>query len=292
MIHREWFRTLTYVLPIATVTSLAACRPEAREAENQTAMAAPNEITVIAKDFSFEGPSQIPAGLTTFRLVNQGERPHHLTLVKLNEGKTVDDFAAAMQAGGAPPAWLHLAGGPNAVGPGDTSNATLDLQPGHYVFVCVIPDEHGVPHAAHGMVKPVEVTGTSASAAAPKADIVMTLVDYGFQTSTPITAGTHTIQVDNKGPQPHEVVVARLDDGKTLDDLMAWFQSGETPEAIPMTKPPARFMGGIAAMEPGMTEYFTANFTPGEYVLLCFFPDAKDGKPHLEHGMVRQFTVS
>jgi len=25
---------------------------------------------------------------------------------------------------------------------------------------------------------------------------------------------------------------------------------------------------------------------------LCFWPDAKDGKPHLVHGMVKQITVS
>jgi len=25
--------------------------------------------------------------------------------------------------------------------------------------------------------------------------------------------------------------------------------------------------------------------------LICFVPDAKDGKPHLAHGMVKQFSV-
>ena len=41
-----------------------------------------------------------------------------------------------------------------------------------------------------------------------------------------------------------------------------------------------------------MSEYFTADLTPGNYALLCFVPDAKDGKPHLEHGMVKQFKIS
>ena len=40
-----------------------------------------------------------------------------------------------------------------------------------------------------------------------------------------------------------------------------------------------------------MTEYFTADFAPGKYGLICFLPDAKDGKPHLAHGMVREITV-
>jgi hypothetical protein len=33
-------------------------------------------------------------------------------------------------------------------------------------------------------------------------------------------------------------------------------------------------------------------FTPGEYGMLCFIPDAKDGKPHIAHGMMKQFTVN
>ena len=31
---------------------------------------------------------------------------------------------------------------------------------------------------------------------------------------------------------------------------------------------------------------------PGEYIALCFVPDANDGAPHLVHGMVLPFTVS
>jgi hypothetical protein len=42
----------------------------------------------------------------------------------------------------------------------------------------------------------------------------------------------------------------------------------------------------------GARAYFTADFTPGNYVMLCFIPDAKDGKSHMEHGMVQPFTVN
>ena len=30
----------------------------------------------------------------------------------------------------------------------------------------------------------------------------------------------------------------------------------------------------------------------GEYALLCFIPDARDGAPHVAHGMIEQITVS
>ena len=38
--------------------------------------------------------------------------------------------------------------------------------------------------------------------------------------------------------------------------------------------------------------YATIDFAPGEYGMICFFPDAKDGKPHFMHGMIRQFSVT
>jgi len=37
--------------------------------------------------------------------------------------------------------------------------------------------------------------------------------------------------------------------------------------------------------------FITATFTPGTYVLLCFIPDAKDGKPHSSHGMAKEIKV-
>ena len=51
-------------------------------------------------------------------------------------------------------------------------------------------------------------------------------------------------------------------------------------------------MGGISAMPKGAVGYVSVNLPPGEYALMCFLPDAKDGKPHLAHGMVKQFTIS
>ncbi|HXG70536.1 MAG TPA: hypothetical protein VNJ04_07990 [Gemmatimonadaceae bacterium] len=48
----------------------------------------------------------------------------------------------------------------------------------------------------------------------------------------------------------------------------------------------------IAALELGAHGFFRVQITPGEYGLICFLPDVKDGKPHFVHGMVNQFTVN
>jgi uncharacterized cupredoxin-like copper-binding protein len=50
-------------------------------------------------------------------------------------------------------------------------------------------------------------------------------------------------------------------------------------------------VGGTSGLSKGRGMEFTADFTPGEYALLCFLPDARDGKPHVAHGMVKQITV-
>jgi hypothetical protein len=50
-------------------------------------------------------------------------------------------------------------------------------------------------------------------------------------------------------------------------------------------------LGGVAVLEKAGSGRFSAELTPGEYGLICFVPDSKDGKPHLMHGMESQFKV-
>jgi uncharacterized cupredoxin-like copper-binding protein len=143
-----------------------------------------------------------------------------------------------------------------------------------------------VPHLMKGMVKPLTVVPASqASEARPEvADVRMVLRDYSFEIAPEITAGRHTIRVENAAAQPHELVVMRLAPGKSPADLLAWLQTQDGP-------PPAMPMGGTSFLSTGEVNQITADFAPGEYALLCFVPDAGDGKPHVAHGMVRQITV-
>ena len=54
---------------------------------------------------------------------------------------------------------------------------------------------------------------------------------------------------------------------------------------------PGHAVGGIGFIEPAGSATFSADLAPGSYGLICFVPDAKDGKPHLVHGMMKEFTV-
>jgi hypothetical protein len=242
-------------------------------------------VRVTGADFTFDAPETIPAGITEFRFLNKGPSLHHMQILKLTGGKTLDDLRAALANPGPPPVWVKMLGGPNAPAPGTESNATLTLEPGNYAIICFV-DLGGAPHFTKGMLRALKVVPAKGGGASrPKADITTSLFDYGFKISSPIRAGTHTIRVHNTGPQSHEVELIQLAPGKTVGDFVAWLGDMKGP-------PPAKPIGGIAGIEPGMSELFSADFTPGNYALVCFIPDAKDGKPHYVHGMTQQFSVN
>ena len=85
--------------------------------------------------------------------------------------------------------------------------------------------------------------------------------------------------------QPHEVVLVQLEPGKTMADLAKWAGEMKGP-------PPGKPVGGIPAFMKGKTAYFDADLTPGDYGMICFVPDVKDGKMHAQHGMMTQFKIS
>ena len=282
-----WTKVKAAGLVAAAAMAVAACsRAEATPAKVAEA-ASPRVVTVVARDFSFQAPDEVPAGLVTFQLQNRGAALHHMAVIRLDDGKTLQDRVAAMQAShGQVPAWAHEMGGPNAPDPGADANATMMLEPGNYVLLCFVDMPDNVPHVMKGMMKPLRVTPAAIPAAdrAIAGDVTMTLNDYSFTLSKPITRGAHTIRVENTAAQPHEVELVKLAPGKTLQDLMAWIREPQGP-------PPGSAIGGIAGMGRGVVQSFSYDFAPGEYGLICFIP-GPDGRPHFLHGMMRQFTVS
>ena len=278
----------------AALLVLLACR-ENRPAPSSTSSSSDsgptpgpsaNVVTYIARDYGFEGPAQIPAGPTLFRLDNQGKELHHLVLIRIEQGRTYDSLLAALRKPGPPPAWIHLVGGPNATGPGANSNATENLREGHYAVVCFIPGADGVPHMAKGMTSPLEVVAATGPVAREvTADVTIKLSDYAFDVSSPLTVGGHVIRVENTGPQPHELVLVKLAPGKTVKDIEVWEKGGE--KGVPPVSP----LGGISPMMANESGQFTVELTPGDYAFSCYVPDMKDGKAHLMHGMVKSVKV-
>ena len=203
---------MTQWRPLSLLAILAACSPA-----KPPAVPAANVVTITATDYAFGAPDTIPAGLTTFRMINPGREPHQ-AVVAGGAGKTFAELEAALLA-------------------------------------------------------------------EPKSDVTATLSDYAFALSTPLTTGTHTIRMENSGPQLHELTIERLAPGKTLADWQKWMEGGMRGT------PPAEPAGGFTGPDKGKVGWLTITLKPGNYLLNCYVPDAKDGKPHFAHGMVQQVAV-
>jgi hypothetical protein len=269
----------------AALIALAACR-SSKPATDTPTTAGPNVVTVTASDFQFDAPAESPAGLTIFRLVNNGPGLHHAQLMRLEQGKTADDFIAALKAGGPPAPWAIPAGGPNPPEVGRTASTTVLLEPGNYAIICFIPSADGTPHFMKGMVRSLKVTApTRAAVAEPTADVVVKLVDFDFELSAPLTAGRHTLRIENTGAQPHEIALVQLKPGKEPLDFAAWGEKQEGPA-------PGTLFGGVSGIMPGTHSFAMVDLPAGDYALLCFLPDGKDGKPHFMHGMAKKIKVS
>jgi hypothetical protein len=128
-------------------------------------------------------------------------------------------------------------GGPNGAEPGTKTSAIVKLDAGDYAVVCLIPaNKDGKPHAAHGMVGQVKVVNMDESdEAAPTSKETITLGDFSF-TMPPGFTGKGTIDISNQGTQIHEMIIVKLNPGKTLADAKAFFL------VPPGTPPPARLL--------------------------------------------------
>jgi len=265
---------------------LAACDSAAEPTVAAVPAATAEPVTIVATDFAFEAPASIEAGRREIRLVNRGAEIHHIQFVRLDEGHDLDDLMAAYAGGEYHPSFASDVGGPNPAMPGAELSAMVDLQPGRYVLLCVIPSPDMTLHVEKGMMAEMEVTPSRAPVPASEADLVLTLRDYSFDFSGPITAGEHTIRVETEAEQSHEIVIFALEEGAAAGDVLAWVEGGQ------QGPPPFRPVGGVAALSAGETNEITVDFAPGRYAFICFIPDAGDGAPHFVHGMIQEYVVT
>jgi hypothetical protein len=278
--------TTTSAAADATTTSAPA------ETSTTEQAAAVTTLELTAADYSFDpgGVATAPAGQLHISLTNNGAEEHQATLVQLKDGKTLADLAAAGSAdptGREALALFDGYGGPNVVAPGDTQAADAVLAPGEYVFLCLIPSpSDGVAHASKGMVLPFTITEGETSTAAPAAADTLVVGDFEFGVPEGFT-GQGTFTVDNRGPQPHEIAVYRINDGSTFEDVQAFFfEEGASPGPPPFTS-----SGGVAPLAPGFAATVDLDLEAGSYAFVCFLPDVDTGQPHFTLGMLQEVTV-
>lgn len=108
--------------------------------------------------------------------------------------------------------------------------------------------------------------------------------DYAFQLPDSLPAGPTAFAFENVGEVPHEMILVGLQEGATLDEVMARQRAGgdwrallEPGAAILIADPGERSNARVLAdLEAGRT-----------YALVCNFRDTDDAPPHTELGMIR-----
>ena len=269
--------------PPTTVEETTTSAPEADAAGGDA-----TEIAVTGTEYAYEADVEgITAGPIAVTFDNQGKEEHQVSIVRLKEGKTQADFAALAGDPSQFAGVLETFGGPNAVAPGESNSTLQVLEPGDYFFVCFVPGPDGQPHAAKGMLLPLTVGEAEGGEVAEpqEEDQTLALQDYafGFGDDALLEAGAYT--VTNDGPQPHEVAIYSPTEGATAQDITDYFGSTEPPTG----PPPVVAAGGIGPIDPGRT--VNIELEAGEYVFICFIPDAADGAPHFTKGMIQAVTV-
>lgn len=290
------------VVLIAAVAVSTACSEREASRPAGGAADAPNVVSLTATEYAISAPDSIPAGWTTFRLANHGDQLHYGHIVRLDEGRTPQDlvgaYAEAIRTSAPRPAWVKRFGGPGGTAPHDSSSVTQQLEPGRYVWICPVEDSTGTPHFTKGEVKPFVVLPVSASAganaSAPAATATIRLMDFSFTVDSSVRAGRNTIRIENGGAEPHDLSIVKLVPGVTIANVRDWLNPERARRDDAKAPPPIESIGspvgGVAAISPGMSAYFQANLTPGEYVVFCMVT-APDGRSHIEHGMIQRLQI-
>jgi hypothetical protein len=259
--------------------ALAACGPQ--EAAQVTTSWP--DVLVTVRAGAVLAPDSVEAGWTRVRVEEDGAG-HILVVFRLAEAATdldVTAFLAALDTAASTPQPAVAVGGPEV---GDTGEVVIELTAGRYVLGCVRRGPEGHRHASTGEAKIVTVTDAplpAGPAPAPDATQEVQMVDFAYVGPERWPAGSHLLRVENRGRQEHQLRLARLRAGSSLQDWM----NADDPVEI------ATAVAGVARLGPGGVVYLPVELPAGSYVAYCLIPDPVSGKPHVQLGMLRAIEV-
>lgn len=304
-----------FVVPLAALAALFALSPVIGcggpevAPEVEPASPAPPVVEIRTTDYAFHFPSELPSGWTTLRLTNEGDEAHFLSLWRLPEGKSFDDYVTEVydpfmeqfrgykagelgreemleRLGEVLPEWLDLGamgrGGVGLTSPGRTATTTVELVPGTYAVECYMVTAEDQAHNELGMLRPLVVTEEATGAAPPAADAELRLSNQGIAVVGELGRGEQTIRVTVTEPAPgllgHDAHLARLD-GADLTAIVPWMSwiDGLIPPA------PAEFLGGAEQVPPGHASFVTVQLEPGRYAWIS--------EGYAEQGLVEELRI-
>ena len=227
---------------------------------------------------SIVAPEVIRPGLAEITIENTDSTWHAAIFRRLNDDVSLEDFDAAFLENPFTTLPLTYAiGGPD-VPAGERIEGMFFLNEGTYVVV----DNWSEP----ARYTVVNIEGQMVDAAAPDHNVMVRLEEYSITMPESIASGPQLWKFVNKGTQYHNLGIVQLDEGKTVDDIIAWMDEMQSP--MPMQE-----IVLWNVLDPTGNSWGTIDLPPGEYLALDFLPDfANGGGWNMEQGMYKAFTVS
>ena len=270
------------------VLLLAACTPVVAPPAANVATEPPpaasagaeeSEFVVELTDDSQIMPETLPAGTLRIVAKNTGEDWHAVIFRRLNEGVTPEQFAAAFAENPfASLALTTLLGGPD-VAPGTSAAGYYQFAPGAHALV----DNATAPPR----FVPFTVEASSAAGAQPpEAAVTVEMKEQEFVMPAEIKAGPQWWQFTNAGENIHMLGIVKLAADKTVDDILAWYETEEGPE-------PYEWVAFWNLMSPGVTSWGELDLPAGAYWVLGFQtgPTAEGMAPPTL-GVTKELTVT
>ncbi|MGH2542597.1 MAG: hypothetical protein ACRDIB_07365, partial [Ardenticatenaceae bacterium] len=119
------------ILLLLLVALLALAGPTAARAQ-----AGITEVSMELSDSGVAMPEEVEAGLVAFTLSNGTMGPGGVSIGRLKDGTTLEDFmAAAAQNPGAAFGLVELVGGPSGAPPGGSQRVVIDVKEGSYAVL-------------------------------------------------------------------------------------------------------------------------------------------------------------
>jgi uncharacterized cupredoxin-like copper-binding protein len=255
------------------------------------------ELVITVTDTGFEVEPEATEGRYLVTFHNTGSEGAGMFFWRLPDGVTVEELASALptrepgSTGTAPEAFYEafLPGAPGYAEAGGSTQAIVDLPAGEYV---VLTEEGAwaTPLTIHAAAD-----ATPSAQPEPDASPEIVLQEYAFDhLSDTFAAGRHIWKVTNGGHQPHQMIVGKVPDGMTFQQVLAGFQPPPdgTPVAGAMRRADFHAVGGLEIISPGNSAWSIIDLQePGTYAVVCLVPDEHSGMLHVAEGMAAVFTV-
>ena len=303
---RRLFFAVALLLAVSTAAPVVTAQDASPQADSSLlADLGYPELRVSSDGTTSDLPTELAAGRYHVILENTSAVDIDLEFYQLPEGVTIDDLLATFAEAESGPAFVPpdfffemvFNGGPKTLA-GETGEVILDLAPGEWVINLYTynpdTDEQG------NTPQTLTVTGEMPELEDVPGAVEIVMAEMYFEVPDTITAGPQIWHAVNAGQQVHHIVLSRVPEGTTEEQVIelaaSFLEPPASPEASASPVVPALSFEDVEDVfstllfSHGQQNWYEVDLEPGTYALMCFMPDPS-GTPHVMLGMVEIVVV-